>query len=199
MGDGVIVYTISARYIKNSGKFLMRASNVVKVSKKELGRALSSGDIEASGCRFMLYSDLKDIRSLGELRLPVVILYLNTANMGHYVCLFKNRSGINFYDPYNYKPDHEFEFANPRLNFEKGPRGSYLSRLLASSDESFGPITYNEVAMQSSDPAVATCGRHCIVRLRYSQLTQDEYVRFIKAVALKLKITIDELMCFMTR
>ena len=163
-----------------------------RVSEKELSKSLSNDDIERNGLNFITYPELKS-KKLGDLKLPLCVLYMNGKNYGHYTCLFMNSEGLNMFDSYGGKPDSEFKWANKKLNFKGKP---YISKLLSAFG---GHVIYNEVPLQSSDESVATCGRWCIARVKYSELKQDEFVKFVNNCAGRLNITRDELMVLMTR
>jgi len=161
--------------------------------QKEVERSISSDKLaDYCGCSFVCYNELKD-KNIDTVRLPCIVLYLNTKSYGHYTCLFKNREGINFFDSYGYSPDKEFEFADKKLNYKGKP---YMCRLLRDFR---GTVIYNEVPLQSSDKKVATCGRWCAVRIRYKELTQDEFVKFVKSLSNRLNLTPDELVTVMTK
>jgi hypothetical protein len=53
----------------------------------------------------------------------------------------------------------------------------FLTKLLRASGK---PVFYNNHAFQSSSPSVATCGRHCVVRLLYAPYSLDKYGGIIK-------------------
>jgi len=161
--------------------------------KKEVGRSISSDKLsDYCGCSFVCYNELKD-KNIDNVPLPCIVLYLNTKNYGHYTCLFKNHMGIHFFDSYGYSPDKEFEFANKKLNYKGVP---YMCKLLRDFK---GKVIFNEVPLQSSDKSVATCGRWCAVRIRYKNLTQEEFVEFVKNASKRLNLTLDELVTVMTK
>lgn len=68
--------------------------------------------------------------------------------IGHFVCVFKNREGLNFFDPYG------------------GSRPGYVS-----DEHAYQGDTY----YGSGDQTINTCGRHCVNRLKFKTLTRREY------------------------
>ena len=151
---------------------------------------------EYTGVPVLVYSELKGRKKLPT---PAIYLYLNSKNYGHYICCFENGEGMNFFDSFGYKPDGEFEFANKKLNFSGLP---YMSKILRDYG---GNVIYNEQSLQSDDDRIATCGRWCAVRLRYSMMTQDQFCAFVRGCVRALSayykkdIDLDDLVCIMTR
>ena len=158
-----------------------------------MNRSLSVEELERAGFNCYLYSDLKG-KKIKDLVLPTIVLYLNNRNYGHYCCLLRSPKGMEFFDSYAYKPDDQFrQFSKQKLNYSGAP---YMSKILASYP---GSVEFNEVQLQEDDSDIATCGRHCALRIKYADLTHDEYIRFINGCCGRLKINPDELSVLMTK
>jgi hypothetical protein len=93
-----------------------------------------------------------------------MLLYTpNSPTEGHWVCLFRNKDGIHYFDSYGDKPDTEDD-----LNGQE----PLLTQLLSESQL---PVFYNTKRYQKLRTDIATCGRHCIARLIYKNKSPDAY------------------------
>lgn len=117
----------------------------------------------------LVYSDLKNYNPNQLLRMmPLAILYQQTDNTGHWVLLHQTKNGIEFFDPYGYKPDTEFEFLHIK-------QPHYIAKLLYRLDLLGHKINYNQYQFQQSRSGVNTCGRHVLLRSKYPNRSIDEY------------------------
>lgn len=119
-------------------------------------------------CKFYLYSNLWKIRNVNDL-LPKSIILYQTAKVGHWIGIFKNREGLNIYDSLGFMPDHELSNVPPSIRRELHEDYTYLTALLSQSNY----IVYNEYRHQRK--GTSTCGMHVAHRLMYSYMTNDEY------------------------
>jgi hypothetical protein len=115
-------------------------------------------------------------------RRPIVLCYLTKKNYGHWTCMFIDSAGvINFFDPYGLKPDDELKWKFP-ATFKKLSHEdyAYLTELLYELCKMKNyKIEYNDADFQSHKSDITTCGRHCIVRLCFSNLSADKYTSLI--------------------
>lgn len=124
---------------------------------------------------FVVYKDLKHLTSLDEV-IPCILLYQLMYPIGHWVALFVNKEGINYFDPTGHVPDQLLKdnFQHPLGREAMNADYTYLSQLLLEYSEDTGlPIIYNEIELQP--PNTNTCGYHCGLRLYFSNYTNDEY------------------------
>jgi hypothetical protein len=134
-------------------------------------KAFFNGDIN-----LILYPDIKDIKNIQQLLGKYnrcVILYLTSQNYGHWCCIFlDNNSELHFFDSYGIMPDCELKFIDNDERTELNQKVPYLSKLIIKS----GYITnYNNYKFQKEDPNITSCGYHCIMRLCFSDLTDEQY------------------------
>lgn len=115
--------------------------------------------------KLITYHDLKRRRKIDRVvstTKPVILLYPQfetaTTITGHWVCLFRNSQGLNYFDSYGYKPD---------AFWKKDPK---LVKLLQTCK---GPMEYNEHCYQGKDTEV--CGRYVIFRLMKQDKTNEEF------------------------
>lgn len=147
---------------------------------------LSDSDISKHGINVVVYEDLKDMVSQELYNLmPLAILYQINKNEGHWTLLHKVPEGIEFFDPYGYKPDTEFK----ELVWQQP---HYLAKLLLKLYETI-PINYNQYAFQKKIVDVNTCGRWVILRKKLGNLTLDQFAKLIASEAIEQGISTDEL------
>lgn len=156
-----------------------------KKLKKIIARPLSDADISAE-----LPAMLKR-EFTGDL--PAVILYEKTPFNGHWAMLHKtvNKSGkpvIEFFDSYGMLPDQAIEL----MNLQDQPD---IVKYLYDSGEK---IEYNQYPFQKIGSGINTCGRHCMVRHRYKNMSIDEYHRRMKKVAKKTDLDFDQIVSILT-
>ena len=98
-----------------------------------------------------------------------MLLYTpNSPTEGHWVCLFRNKDGIHFFDSYGDKPDNEED-----LNGQE----PLLTELFKDSGL---PIYYNTKRYQKRRQNIATCGRHCIARLIFKNKSPESYDSIVR-------------------
>ena len=124
------------------------------------------------GCKFILYSDMDNVKNIEEL-LPCTLILYELAKVGHFTCIFENEEGINFFDPLGFAPDEELKngAAAPDHDF------TYLVRLLEYSSK---PVIYNNHKLQSH--GTSTCGHWCTIRMMAKKLYCDEFAKCFNRV-----------------
>ena len=121
--------------------------------------------------KIISYPTLKTKKTLRDVfgrKKNVIILYVhdNTPNgtIGHWCCLIKHPTTVEFFDSYSMMPDdiirQKTENDRRKTNQEK----NYLSKLLYKSNI---PIDYNEYPYQASNDNTNTCGAHTGLRCRF--------------------------------
>jgi len=144
------------------------------------------------------YENLDSVSSIDQILSAdgcCVLLYQEDATSGHWVAIFKRTpKTISFFDSYGEMPDRQQNFMTDsvRKRFYKSP---HIARLLASSPYR---IHYNDNQFQSDGSDVATCGRHCVVRLWKRGLSSSKYRDFIHRQCKKHDVTPDELVTYLT-
>lgn len=132
-------------------------------------------------CRVMSYDDLVKFKklddALGNYR-AFVLLYLTTANYGHWTLCFMypDDRTVEFFDSYGYFPDDEMSFIPKDIQKEYKENFPYLCKLLLNSGYK---VVYNNHKLQSKKEGVNTCGRHVVSRLMYRDIPIDNYVKLI--------------------
>ena len=145
--------------------------------------SLSSSEILSlldNKCNLVQYSDLHKINSIEQLLGPhrkCVLLYQTSHSYGHWCCVWEHDHSIFFFDSYGSKPDSQLNFVPPDLKDELNSNHNYLIRLMYNSGMD---VEFNQFQFQSRDPDVATCGRWCVNRLRFPEISIDEYHNIFK-------------------
>jgi hypothetical protein len=147
--------------------------------EKSINYALSSSDLKNifdDKLKIMVYSDLKKYDNINELLSPfnrVCILYNWEPAVGHWTCLFKGKDNkIYFFDSFGSKPDGKTNMGQvpPELRYKRGMDYKYLTDLLLNSPYE---IDFNDKCLQDSKSS--TCGRYCVVRMSFSDLSTDDF------------------------
>ena len=154
-----------------------------------INKPLSSDQIANAipGVTVLKYNELCHFDSLP---LPMVILYETEPNFGHWVAVLETPEGIEHFDSYGIIPDNELKWINPKFRTASGQDVKYLLRMLYDSGKD---INYNTYRFQGRDSS--TCGRWAILRILFSDMTNDDFAKAIKYAAKKLKINKESLVC----
>ena len=161
-----------------------------------LGYPLGDDDIKRvlPDAKIIDYEGLKKYSTIDEL-LPnnkdyVIILYENEQNSGHWVCVIRDGNTIEFFCSYGTYPDHQLKWVDYNTRKELGSDIPLLSHLF---DNSPYEVIYNEIPYQSENKDIATCGKHCVFRIRQflNGLNLQQYQNLIKKTKPK-KMSYDE-------
>ena len=133
------------------------------------------------------YSNIEDL--LGKYK-KCVLLYHTSQNYGHYTCLYEFNNTIFFFDSYGIIPDNELNFLHKDLRNDLNSNHKYLTELLYNSNKR---IEYNEYQLQEKKSGINTCGRWVVNRLRFPQITVDNYYNIFMDAS--KYINIDKLIC----
>jgi len=147
--------------------------------------SLSNIDIEYcldGKTNIIIYPNLEKFNSIDELLDPYdncVILYMTKKNYGHWCCFYRVNGMIEFFDSYGIEPDMELKEINKNFRNKNGQKIPYLTELLLKSDKE---ISYNNYKLQKLSPSIATCGRHCVVRIANKDIPIDDYANILKSL-----------------
>ena len=124
--------------------------------------------------KLITYDELNstfDIMDLFHDTDKIILLYLLFNNhSGHYVCLFLNDEGLNFYDDYGLLPDAELQALSSLERQRYNEKTDRLKLLLSKYK-----VIYNRKRLQK--PNTMTCGCYVSHRLNHYQIPQNEYIR----------------------
>lgn len=113
--------------------------------------------------KLIKYSDISKYDNIDDLIGPTgqaIILYLFTPTSGHYVALFKRAGRISYFDSYGFPPEEAYKFMDAKARIENNQVEPYLFQLLEGVHSEYNPYPF-----QDFKEGIATCGKHCIMRL----------------------------------
>lgn len=155
-----------------------------RTSEKYLLTGEDIKKLAGPGTLLMEYPELKRYGSIDELFSKgvknVILLYLADKTpysaTGHWVCLTKRGSTIEFFCPYGLMPDTAINWNKSKAKKQSLDQDeNTLSRLLDHFSKRGGKVEYNERQLQSRDPNIATCGRYVGTRCRFNKLSTKEF------------------------
>lgn len=124
---------------------------------------------DATVLKYNQLYNFKTIDDLFKYSQKIIILFETKNNIGHWITIFKNEDGINFFDSYGLDLDEQQKFITKSKLKELNQQYKYLKKI--SKDI---PIYYNNVIFQNKK--VLTCGCHVSYRLYNSHMTLRQYV-----------------------
>lgn len=132
------------------------------------------------------YPYLKSVKDIDEVfddEGRAIMLYLtDDRRTGHWTCMIRRPDSIEFFDPYGEKPDKELLWnKSERKREELDQNKPLLSRLLRQKGL---PVVYNKHKFQDEGADIATCGRHCAVRLLHKDISLPQYAKMIEGSGL---------------
>lgn len=168
------------------------AKTGIGLIKDEEGRALSGAEIDhlLPGITVLTYPDLAKVAQLETLldnpQQAAAILFVTRSadgvNEGHWLALFRRADGkVLFFDPYGKMPDTHREWLPAAKLRALGEKAPLLMPLIREFGARGGEVLASDIAVQSSSPSIATCGRHLIMRLKNRDISDDEYLRLISS------------------
>ena len=137
--------------------------------------------------KIIKYNELSRYNSINQL-LPnetdyCIILYEDSPNQGHWVCLSRYPKGKNgtveFFDPYSGSPDSQLNWVPMQERQQLGQGRKLLTPLLNNCTQK---VIYNPIKYQKESPQINDCGRHCVYRilcLLKKGMDLDQYYKHI--------------------
>ena len=156
------------RTIENAEKVELTGEDICQILEKMC---------DPNSPNIMTYSDLFNYDSIDDVlgsKGYVMLLYqIQNKYSGHWTCLFKQKDYLVFFDSYGLAPDEEQKFISDFHTLDnKGKSVPHLTLLLSNSNYK---VIHNTHKYQSDRKDVNTCGRHCCVRLKFRDLTPEQY------------------------
>tara|TARA_R110000782_G_scaffold16495_1_gene47177 strand:- start:385 stop:1356 length:972 start_codon:yes stop_codon:yes gene_type:complete len=146
--------------------------------------SLSGNDIlENVDCNLIKLSEIKNYNSIDALlkNNRCVILFENRMNVGHWTCMYKRGNTIFFFDSYGNDMKGVYDFVPKNINQSLQQNFKDLVKLLYNSPYK---VEYNDYELQKDADGINTCGRWCIIRMEYPQLSLDQFNKLFKNKAL---------------
>ena len=164
----------------------------------EISKSLSGAEIldaMDNKCNLITYSDVHKYNTIEEMLgqyKKCVILYHTSESYGHWVAVYENNNTIFFFDSYGSKPDSQLKFLPAHLKPVLNSQHNYLIRLMYNSGKD---VQFNQFQLQKHSPEISSCGRWCINRLRYPEISVTGYHDIFKQSS--RYIPNDELICLL--
>jgi hypothetical protein len=106
-----------------------------------------------------------------------IMLFLTDSDFnGHWCCFLKKGNEIHYFDPYGLDPEEPKEWISKTKLEDLNQTKPFLMNLLKNSGYK---IYINHYPFQKEAKNVATCGKHCVVRLLNKNKNLDQYLEMI--------------------
>jgi hypothetical protein len=153
-------------------------------TKKVVSYALSDGDIkqmlgeDISVIAYPQLEHMDDIDQCFDRKGRCIVLYLrDSPTSGHWICLIRRHDSIEFFDPYGEAPEEQKQGLSRSRLEALDMEQPFLTALMKKKGI---PVHYNTHPFQKLRNDIATCGRHCVVRLAYKSLPIEKYAAMIR-------------------
>ena len=157
--------------------FFQRKNALLSLETKPLSNIEITNKLEKYGIniKFIPYQDIKNVKKIDDL-LPCILLYQLHYPVGHWVCLFKNQEGINYFDSTGNFPDEllKTNFDNIQGRKKLNADYTYLADLMFKNGEK---IIYNEIELQPEN--TMWCGHISFMRLMTQNVLNDEFNKIL--------------------
>lgn len=144
---------------------------------QEMASPMSTGEVqEMTDAQVVLSSNLRvdgnelylKGRAVPRSKKLIVLLQFPDQDIGHFVCLWR-RKGWHYFDPVGYKMGH-YNALKPLQSVTSNPIKFQADYVVSSSG---GGVRVTDMN---------TCGRHCVVRMRYPDLTDQQYAATLQGM-----------------
>ena len=135
-----------------------------------MDKPLSDADIKRRlpSVPVLKYSDLRKLNTLPDA--CVILLEWSKNGVGHWVSLFHIGEKPYYFNSFGERYDNDLNCLSRSARIILGESGNEIERLLDGQ-----ACEYNKTKYQSDKSA--TCGRHCINRIRNNRLGSAAYLR----------------------
>ena len=165
----------------------IKKNKALEEIKRTLGYSLSDADIRhilGQGTKIIEFKDMDMFKTIYDL-LPnekdfAIVLVEQKDNSGHWVMLLRDKNRIEQFDSYGVTLETELNFVSQAINRMLGQSKQEFHALMKTIDDE-DELVFNKARLQSEDPTIATCGRHCCLRALMHNLgySLEEYLQFL--------------------
>jgi hypothetical protein len=165
----------------------IKKNKALEEIKRTLGYSLSDADIRhilGQGTKIIEFKDMDMFKTIYDL-LPnekdfAIVLVEQKDNSGHWVMLLRDGNRIEQFDSYGVTLETELNFVSQAMNRMLGQSKQEFHALMKTIDDE-DELVFNKARLQSEDPTIATCGRHCCLRALMHNLgySLEEYLQFL--------------------
>lgn len=178
--------------------------NILNLIRKKESLPISDSDLRkiiGYDIPVVSYHDLPNYSRLEDIwggRKQFILLMESRFNSGHFVSIIYSdlTNTIEFYDPYG----NTHNTLIKKLNYYVSENGQYFLNNLFKQFQQMTNcrILYNRYVYQTSHDQIQTCGRHCAVRILFSQQNNVEYHRNLQQIKDQYSIPYDDMITMMT-
>jgi hypothetical protein len=150
---------------------------------EDIATPLTGTDVQSmmNGSKMYTFKELRNINTakelLGKDKCAIVLYELQPSN-GHWTMVFERPNGdIECFDSLGFAPDSEIGFIPKSFAKESKQDHTHLLQLLANVPNS---IEYNEKPLQENASGINTCGKWCIFRYAYKDLSIKQFQAMCK-------------------
>lgn len=153
----------------------------IPLSEDDIRKDFRKSFLKKQGIKIVSYMELRNYQSINELLYPsgrCMILYEYEDHYGHWTCLFKTKTGVNFFDSYGIEIDSQL------LDIPENYRGDYphltylLYRFKTMNPEA--TVDFNEYALQEEEKNINTCGKWCVIRMYLPDISNRVFARLFQ-------------------
>jgi hypothetical protein len=165
----------------------IKKNKALEEMKRTLAYSLSDADIRhilGQGTKIIEFKDMDMFKTIYDL-LPnekdfTIVLVEQKDNSGHWVMLLRDGNRIEQFDSYGVTLETELNFVSQAMNRMLGQSKQEFHTLMKTIDDE-DELVFNKARLQSEDPTIATCGRHCCLRALMHNLgySLEEYLQFL--------------------
>lgn len=165
----------------------IKKNKALEEMKRTLAYSLSDADIRhilGQGTKIIEFKDMDMFKTIYDL-LPrkkdfAIVLVEQKDNSGHWVMLIRDGNRIEQFDSYGVTLETELNFVSQAMNRMLGQSKQEFHTLMKTIDDE-DELVFNKARLQSEDPTIATCGRHCCLRALMHNLgySLEEYLQFL--------------------
>jgi len=200
--DGNPKHDDDLRTLKGSGKYSkIPVADLPEDLQEVIADPLDDSEIRKylPDAKIIKYNQLSRYNMLTQL-LPqetdyVIILYEDSPNSGHWVCLLRYNKGpkgtFEFFDPYGNTPDKQLTWTSRQNRQKLGQGRKLLTPLLNCAVQD---VVYNPIKYQQDGGEINDCGRHCVFRIKClldKGMDLDAYFEYMKQLENKLQLPAD--------
>ena len=181
----------------------IKKNKALEEMKRTLGYSLSDADIRhilGQGTKIIEFKDMDMFKTIYDL-LPnekdfAIVLVEQKDNSGHWVMLLRDGNRIEQFDSYGVTLETELNFVSQAMNRMLGQSKQEFHTLMKTIDDE-DELVFNKSRLQSEDPTIATCGRHCCLRALMHNLgySLEEYLQFLDDHHEETGLPIDVIVC----
>lgn len=142
-----------------------------------------------------MYQDLGRVNNLHDILGPqnacIILFPVQSATSGHYTAIiyYEEINTLHYFDSYGFDWNQELKYSNQPIT-----KQNLIGKLFANAQQQGMKVTFNQNRYQVLKDGVNTCGKHCIMRLKFKYLREDEYGRLMR----HQKYTPDEIVTMAT-